>query len=205
MRTLHKVTEYEGGNIHPHFLYTASKVPFKLIGKVDMTTYGYIKFNGARIQVGRINTEFKTEVEIELCKDSAIIFNSLPTLSIYRVKATPVEDVPEMLTSSEAQMIQLFEKWARVKGLKSIDESIDNTDAIYEDDEYDDIDEYDMNYPLDDISLLSMQNPKINDPDEVEQEKEIIEEENATLDDTQEMSHDDVNAELDEAGRVATE
>lgn len=176
MRKIIDNLKYEGGNVHPHFLYVYGSTPMILQGKVHFQAIGSITMNGVKIVNQDMMVELAKPTEFKILKDSAILFHSTPSLAKDIPAFTPVPPVPDMMDAAERQMRMMFEQWAKDRGLVSDNEP---TGAEQEfDDDLDD-DEDDFGIPLDTESLVIEDNileyPDKGEDDEEAKESRLLE------------------------------
>jgi hypothetical protein len=144
LKKINDILKYnEGDIVHPHVLYTSGRIC--VFGKVDFVIYGSCKLNGVNIKDTSLHVYLKEPVILTIGKDSALLFNRAPLVPKEMPEKIEVPDLPDYETEHERAMFQMFENWAKQKGMVVPGKQ----DNLQDDDDFDDIDDDDEGFEFD--------------------------------------------------------
>lgn len=134
--------------VKSHHLYTCGSDPLILLQYVELIVFGKVRMNNVHMMPGKFQAFFANPVQFDIEEDGAILFQKVPMVTKQTPENVPCEPVPDMQDAMMEQMSMLFNRWAKERGLAVSeplpDEEDEDFDIIAEDD-------FDMDFPLDDV------------------------------------------------------
>lgn len=162
MKQINAYLKYDGGEVHPHTMYTGTK-PFLFTGKVSFQVFGIAKFNGCTIKDTTIQAK-TDQGEIILDGKSAIVFHKCPLVLKQQEENVPVPDIPDYSSDAEMSIMLMVEDALRKRGVLPAE----GAEPDLDDNEYED--ELDARImPISPLTLLEDKHSDIHQDDEPNQ------------------------------------
>lgn len=172
MKKISKILEYQGDTLKPDVLYTGHAESFLVYGDAQFIVFNKVRVGGCVLDTGTYQFTFDESVEIEIMKDSGLLFTRVP----YEQKEVPlskgVDPVPTEEDDQIRAMGELLEKYMNLTGKRIIQpKEVEDAEQDVDDIEIDDT--YDVAADIDDDGLVEDEEKDeiIKEPEEIEPSK----------------------------------